>query len=104
MAYGERMTTTSITGGVPGLVAVLRARKKSRDLPERGRRRTIREAAGASREEVAAAVGVSAYAVYCWEKLDGRIEPSDVNRASYKRVLTELERLANEFEANHPQK
>lgn len=92
------MTTTSThAGGLP-LVAVLRERRKSRNLPERLLRRQIRERAGASQSEVAAACGVSSYAVYCWEKIDGRIEPSGTNRVKYKRVLGELEALAREFE------
>src|SRR5690349_15332923 len=97
----SRMTTTSAPVGDLPLVEVLRTRRRSRELPPRPRRRAIREAAGASLSEVAAACGVSHYAVYCWEKIDGKIEPSAVNRPAYKRVLDALEELAREFNNTH---
>ena len=87
------MTTTTAPAKSLPLVADLR----SRQLPDRARRRQIREAVGASIREVADACGVSHFAVYSWEKPGGTIEPKAAHRAIYKRVLDALEELAREF-------
>jgi transcriptional regulator with XRE-family HTH domain len=62
--------------------------KANRDLPDPPMRRAIREAAGASRVDVAAEVGVSKYAVMQWEQ--GTRFPSRRHVVAYARVLREL--------------
>lgn len=59
-----------------------------RDLPSPAVRQAIREAAGATRDDVAAEVGVSKFAVRQWEL--GTRNPSRRHMATYVRVLREL--------------
>lgn len=88
------MTITPTPTDTIPLVDYLRAAT----LPSRARRREIRKAVGASVRDVAAAVGVSHFAVHCWEKPDGTIEPSRTHRLRYKQVLDALEALAGELD------
>jgi predicted transcriptional regulator len=97
MTYAGPMTTTSAPTETLPLVEQLRSRHRNSQLPDRKRRREIREAVGATVRDVAAAVGVSNFAVCSWEKPDGTIEPKLVHRIAYKRVLDALERLAEEL-------
>jgi DNA-binding transcriptional regulator YiaG len=60
-----------------------------RELPAPADRRRIREAAGVSLRDVAAAVGVSHTAVATWE---AGATPRE-HRAAYVRLLNELRRL-----------
>lgn len=97
MVYAGTMTTTSApTENLP-LVDQLRSRHRASQLPTRERRREIREAVGASIRDLAAACGVSNFAVYSWEKPGGTIEPKHAHRIVYKRVLDALEALAQEI-------
>lgn len=59
-----------------------------RALPSPASRRALREQAGASRESVAAAVGVTPGAVYFWEK--GLRSPKGENLLRYVEVLALL--------------
>lgn len=72
---------------------------RSRQLPDRARRRQIRLAVGASIRDVAQACGVSHFAIYSWEKPGGTIEPKRQHRAVYRQVLDALEALAAELDA-----
>lgn len=87
------MTITPTTAPDMPLVRDLR----SRQLPDRVRRRQIRLAVGASIRDVARACGVSHFAVYSWEKPDGSIEPKLDHRVTYRQVLDALEALAAEL-------
>jgi DNA-binding transcriptional regulator YiaG len=62
--------------------------RAKRDLPAPAMRRAIREAAGASREDIATELGVSSQAVMLWEQ--GTRSPSRRHLANYIRVLREL--------------
>jgi DNA-binding XRE family transcriptional regulator len=62
--------------------------KAKRDLPDPAMRRAIREAAGATRDDVANEVGVTRYAVLQWEL--GTRSPSRRHLPAYVRVLREL--------------
>lgn len=86
--------TTSPPEHLP-LVDELRARQ----LPSRVRRKAIREAVGASISDIANACGVTHFAVRSWEKPGGTIEPKPKTRVLYKRLLDELEVLAQEIAA-----
>jgi DNA-binding transcriptional regulator YiaG len=75
--------------GVDDLVERVRIRKQ---LPAPAERRRIREAAGVSLRDVAAAVGVSHTAVASWE---AGATPRE-HRAAYLRLLDELHRIAQD--------
>ncbi len=62
--------------------------KAKRDLPDPAMRRAIREAAHASRKDVAAELGVSSQAVMLWEL--GKRSPSRRHLANYVQCLREL--------------
>ena len=78
-----------MTGSVDELLDQARSRRK---LPLPAERRRIRETAGISLRDVAAAVGVSHAAVANWEA--GGM-PRGKPRAAYVRLLDELKRLAD---------
>jgi DNA-binding transcriptional regulator YiaG len=77
------------TTGVDDLVERVRSRKQ---LPGPAERRRIREAAGVSLRDVAAAVGVSHTAVASWE---AGATPRE-HRTAYLRLLEELHRIARD--------
>ena len=60
----------------------------ARDLCASGRARRIRLAAGLSQAEIAAAVGVSSFAVSRWER--GERRPYGPSGAAYGRLLRDL--------------
>jgi DNA-binding XRE family transcriptional regulator len=70
---------------------------RRRHLPDRARRRQIREAVGASIRDVAKACGVSHWAIYSWEKPGGTIEPQRTHRLIYRQVLDALDELGREL-------
>jgi DNA-binding XRE family transcriptional regulator len=94
------MTTTPTSAECMPLVDFLRRAH----LPDRARRRAIRESVGASIRDVAAACGVSHFSVYSWEKPGGKIEPSREHKLIYRRVLDDLEALRCELDGNQTQK
>lgn len=100
LPYDLSMTTTSAPVQNLPLVNDLR----SRQLPDRARRRQIREAVGASIRDVAQACGVSHFSIYSWEKPGGRIEPKPAHRVVYRQVLDALEALAAELGVDQNQK
>lgn len=67
--------------------AIDKARKRKR-LPEPATRRSLRQDAGLSQAQIAAALGVSAPAVSRWES--GRRDPSDAHLDAYAAVLKRL--------------
>jgi Ser/Thr protein kinase RdoA (MazF antagonist) len=70
-----------------------RVRSRQR-LPLSAERRLIRERAGVSLRELAAAIGVSHVAITRWE--DGAQPRNPEHVAAYGRILAELRRLAPE--------
>jgi transcriptional regulator with XRE-family HTH domain len=81
-----------MTTGVDELLERVRSR---RTLPTADERRRIRQAAGVSLRDVAAALGVSHTAVASWEE---GVTPRE-HRAEYAALLAELRRFAARFSA-----
>ncbi len=67
---------------------LVRARAASR-LPTPSRRRSIREAAGATQEELATVIGVSKQALERWER--EKAKPRGRHAAAYASLLEQLE-------------
>lgn len=82
------MEHLTVTEGVEHLLERVRSR---RTLPRPDERRAIRDDAGLSLREVAAAIGVSRMAVVRWESGAKPRNPEHV--AAYGRLLEELRRL-----------
>ncbi len=85
------MDTQTVTNEREALIAQLRARRK---LPVATERRRIREAAGVSIRQLAAALGVSAMAPVRWEQ--GAFPRDPVHAQAYSQLLDELRLLALE--------
>lgn len=83
------LETVTVQGREHDLLARVRARRK---LPHPSERRQIREQAGVSLRELAAAIGVSHVAITRWEA--GSTPASPEHTATYGRILDELRRLA----------
>lgn len=75
-----------------------RAARRATPLPTLGDRRAIRVAAGIRQTELAAALGVSRFAVNAWET--GRYEPRGTHRDDYVRALEAMRRAVAEAAAN----
>ena len=73
--------------------ALLEQLRSRRQLPVAAERRRIREAAGVSLRQLAAAIGVSAMAVVRWETGAQPRDPAHVRAYSY--LLEELRRVAD---------
>lgn len=71
--------------------ALLEEARLTAAMPEPGERRRLREAAGLSRAQVGAAVGVGRQTVANWE--EGTCTPHPPGRAKYLRLLEGLARL-----------
>jgi transcriptional regulator with XRE-family HTH domain len=82
--------------GTEELLERVRARQK---LPRPAERRRIRERAGVSLRDMAAAVGVSHASIRTWEA--GKWTPR-VHRAAYVDLLAELKRLTPSSEMREP--
>lgn len=74
--------------------ALLEQLCSQRQLPPGPERRRIREAAGVSLRQLAAAIGVSAMAIVRWEQ--GATPRDPAHLRAYGRLLDELARLSQE--------
>lgn len=74
--------------------ALLEQLRSQRQLPPGPERRRIREAAGVSLRQLAAAIGVSAMAIVRWEQ--GATPRDPAHLRAYGRLLDELARLSQE--------
>lgn len=80
-------TGSGIDASTPeGLAALVRGTR----LPEPAARRQIREAAGVTLREAAAACGVTPMALLHWER--GTVRPRRENAVAYATLLTALRR------------
>jgi DNA-binding transcriptional regulator YiaG len=73
--------------------ALLEQLRSQRQLPPGPKRRRIREAAGVSLRQLAAAIGVSAMAIVRWEQGATPRDPAHVRAYAY--LLEELRRVAD---------
>nr|WP_221374436.1 helix-turn-helix transcriptional regulator [Actinoplanes polyasparticus] len=86
------ITDPAVRNGVDSLVDRLRANR----LPPPAERRSIRRRAGASLEQVAAAIGVQKMTVSRWER--GTREPWPRHLAAYICLLEALAAVADEVD------
>ena len=85
------MTTELVAAARPPLIRRLRDEK----LPPPAERRRLRDAAGATQQDVAEELGVSDAVVSCWER--GICKPSKRNRDRYLALLQGFRDLADDL-------